>query len=122
MDTSLIIPVISAISGFFVGLATPLFKWEIDKWRGRRQSKIKMIEDIRKYCENENFSRVDFVGSVIYSRIKHLFSNDLIYEIERKPSNQVSFSLIGSDTRVTTTPVDNILKEVAALEKDWGLV
>ena len=85
-------------------------------------AKIKLIEDIRVYCQKEDFNKSDFVGSVIYSRIKHLFSSDLIYEIERKPSNEISFNMIGGIARFKVTPVDNILKEVAELEKEWGLV
>jgi len=110
--------VITAVVTTFLA---PRVNWGFEKKRTLQQNRKNLISEIRQYIRGEDFSRVAFVRTEEYSRIRpHLSA-----ELNKKIMNKALVAMISSP--VLKLGADHYLridisKELHDLEVRWELI
>ena len=125
----IIVPAIAGlISGAIASLAAPWAVWGVEKRRGLRDARKKLIDDARQTLAS-GISREEFRIHPLYSQLRQYFSVDLNRRIEGTSTGKgldavdVIEVVVGSGRHTGVNPyAQKALDELAQLERDWGLI
>jgi hypothetical protein len=122
MDMSVVEHTISAVIGAITGaissLVAPWANWGVEKRRLRQSRRAELVTQWRSILGRPDFNRREFLQNPAYGPLQHLLQEKVREEIER-PANHI--------TIIRSSPVQDhdkslLLKEVARIEKKWGLI
>ncbi len=116
--------ILPAILGFVAGavgsLIAPWVNWGIEKRRERRKRRQELVDSWRQYLEN-SFEWSAFRNTAVFSQMKPHLSAKIINELDPVEEGEKTTihlrSPIGKDTLIK-----RLLDEIAAVEKQWGLI
>lgn len=115
--TAIISGVIGLITGAVGSLIAPWVHWGIEKKRGKHERRAKLIEQWREIISSENFSNEQLLNHPLYGPLREQLSKEVIEQLERPDT-----SLMVSMTASTSPDRDVVMREVAIIEKKWGLI
>jgi len=114
--------IISGIIGFITGalgsLIAPWIHWGIEKRRIKQKRRIELIEKWRSILNNSKFDRRNILEDASYGPLRKLLKEDIRKEIER-PSTHLTIVM---DSPTRSHDKDLLLKEIARIEEEWGLI
>ena len=118
MNTTVIVAIISAISGLAIGYFTPILKHRIDKKKAKDESRKKLLVEVRDWLiVNKSLSARDFCNTIFYSQLRPYLSSKIIKELEIQTN---SISIVVNHNRYGVDV--EILDRLSELEKEWDLI
>jgi len=117
---------INAITAGLVGLVTgaigsliaPWVQWGVEKRRKKLERRVVLIQRWREIISNDTFERRNLLNDPAYGPLRDLLIEDVRKEIER-PSNHITVVL---DSPTNSHDRDIVLREIARIERSWGLI
>ena len=121
MTIEIILAILSSavVSAIITSLIAPHINWGIEKKRMKQENRKKLIQEVRKILNQDDFDKFMMRKSEVYTRIRAHLSKKLDKEIRSSEAK-----IIVSPTEMTT---DDILKEaiheeINKLEEKWELI
>ena len=117
---ALIAGIVGLIAGLVGSLIAPWVQWGVEKKRIKQQRRIEMINQWREILSQENFQRTDFLNHPLYGPLRELIKQDVLKNFERPTLTFIGKSL--DESPKDSYDRDIIMKEVARIEKEWGVI
>ena len=117
--------ILSAIIGLFSGVLGTLFapwaNWKIEKRKIKLQKRIEIINKVRNYVLQEDYNRINFRETALYSQIKPFLDKNIVTKIELS-SRQITID--GGDLRGAGVQnyKNEILDNLTIIERKWDLI
>ncbi|MFC1808154.1 hypothetical protein ACFL0T_07330 [Candidatus Omnitrophota bacterium] len=110
--------IIGLISGAIASLFAPWIHWGIEKRRIKYKHRLELLKQWRSIVALPSFDRSNMLESSYYGSLRELLKEDIRKEIERSANN---LTLV-IDSPTTSHDKDLLLREIARIEKEWGLL
>ena len=122
MESTTINAIIAGVVGLTTGaigsLIAPWVQWGVEKRRKKNDRRIDLIQRVREILSQENFSRSILLNDPIYGALRCLLNEKARKEIERSANHFV----VAVNSPTSNSDRDLILREIAEIEKSWGLL
>jgi hypothetical protein len=112
----ILIGIASAALGFLSGLLTPWIRWEIDKKRTKRIKREQLLERLRRTICADDFNALSFLQSTEYSELRTHLPDEIAHSLESR------YKIISLSSSRPNTMQNELLDQVAQLEREWGLI
>jgi hypothetical protein len=122
MSDAVVTAIIAGVVGLFTGaigsLLAPWAQWGIEKRRKRVERRSALIDNWRKLLAVPEFERAAVLNDPSYGVLRPLLLEEARKRVER-PANHIITVLQGASSSPDS---DALLREVARIERDWGLL
>lgn len=110
--------VVGAIAGAIGSFLAPWAQWGVEKRRRRLERRGVLIDCWRKLLDTPDFERGTLLDHPSYGALRLELSTEAVDQLERPP-NQL---LLGFPGLTRCSPDrDMLLREIARIERGWGL-
>lgn len=109
---------VGLITGAVGSLIGPWVKWGVEKRRKRFERRSKLIHQWHDILSDEEFERRILLNDPSYGPLRDLLSEKVRKEIERGASDII----VNIDSPTNNYDRDQVLREIARIEKLWGLI
>ena len=109
---------VGLVTGAIGSLIAPWVQWGIEKKRRKHERRLELIHSWRELLSHENFDRGALLNNPSYGPLRDLLDEKVRKEIER-PSNHITVVI---DSPTSNHDRDLVLREIARIEKSWGLI
>ena len=103
------------------GIITFIVKWYIEKRRIRFKRRVELIDNAKNEINIDNFNRIDFIKTPIYSNLKRHLSEKFKKQIESSPLHFYIEKKDGNHYQMKNFKKE-LLDEIAVLEEKWKLI
>ena len=115
---AIIAGIVGLIAGAIGSLIAPWVQWGVEKRRKRLERRSALIQHWREILSNDEFERKVLLNDSAYGPLRVLLTENVRKEIERPSTHLIA--VLGSSTN--NHDRDLVLREVARIEKTWGLI
>lgn len=116
--TALIAGIVGLLTGAVGSLLAPWAQWGVEKRRKKIERRTTLIDSWRELLAVPEFDRGMMLNDPSYGVLRPLLTEDARKNVER-PANHLIVVLDGA----TSSPDrDALLREVARIEREWGLL
>jgi hypothetical protein len=115
---AIIAGLVGLVTGAIGSLIAPWVQWGVEKRRKKFERRTALIQRWREILSNPTFERGILLNDPAYGPLRDLLSVKVRKEIER-PSNHITVVL---DSPTNSHDRDLVLREIARIERAWGLI
>jgi hypothetical protein len=110
---------IAGMFGILTASVVPFAKWQVDKFKLRREEKKFLIKQLREVISSDKFNTQVFKNTVLYSRFREHLPDEITERIDCK-DGKIRLELHLAESRDGIK--NELLDQLCILEKKWKLI
>lgn len=115
---AIIAGLVGLITGAIGSLIAPWVQWGVEKRRKKLERRTALIQRWREILSNDAFERAILLNDPAYGPLRDLLTEAVRKEIER-PLTHITVVL---NSPTNSNDRDLVLREIARIERSWGLI